>query len=242
MTRRLRTFHLILSIALVLLIFISIKHSKSKFNTPDQNIHHKWRIGYYEGGPWIDYQGNLVGILHGLMGFHWIKTTTLPHLTKDGDTSKLWHWLSENAKSDHIEFVSDAYWSCAWTNELREKNRAEAIKRLAHGKDIDLMIAAGTWAGQDLANDKHQVPTIVISASNPIQSGIIKSAGDSGFSHIFAKIDPERYIRQLRLFHALTKFKRLGIVYEGTVEGRTYAALEDVEKSVQGKRLRDSRL
>ena len=85
------------------------------------------------------------------------------------------------------------------------------------------MIAAGTWAGQDLANNRHSVPTIVVSASNPVQSGIVRSAEDSGLDHVFAKVDPERYIRQLRLFHSLVKFKRLGVVYEDTPEGRSYA-------------------
>ena len=68
----------------------------------------------------------------------------------------------------------------------------------------------------------------MVSASNPVQSGIVKSAEDSGLDHVFAKVDPERYIRQLRLFHSLVGFKRLGIVYDDTPEGKSYAGLEDV--------------
>jgi ABC-type uncharacterized transport system substrate-binding protein len=107
---------------------------------------------------------------------------------------------------------------------------AVIIERLNKRKDIDLMIAMGTWAGQDLANDKHSTPTEVISASDPIASGIIKSVEDSGFDHIHAQIDPYRYERQLRVFHDIVGFKKMGICYEDTEAGRSYAAVDTVEK------------
>jgi hypothetical protein len=74
------------------------------------------------------------------------------------------------------------------------------------------------------------VPTIVISTSNPLQAGIIKSPQDSGFDHLHAQIDPTRYERQVRLFHDVIGFQRLGLVYENTPAGRGYAAVDDVEK------------
>ena len=170
-----------------------------------------------------------------MMKLGWMEKASLPQFSNSGDPSEFWTWLSEEANSYYLEFVSDAFWSSAWEDELRKKNRISALDRLAKGKDLDLVIAAGTWAGQDLANDFHKVPTIVISASNPIQSGIIKSPDDSGFPNVFAKVDPERYVRQLRLFHSLTKFKRLGVVYEDSVEGKTYAALPDIRKVASEK-------
>ena len=44
------------------------------------------------------------------------------------------------------------------------------------------MIAMGTWAGQDLANGEHSVPTVVASCSDPIGSGIVKSAEEQTLS------------------------------------------------------------
>jgi len=92
------------------------------------------------------------------------------------------------------------------------------------------MLALGTWAGQDLANNRHHTPAMAVSVSDPVRAGISKTAEDSGLDRVHAKCDPDRYIRQLRLFHRLAKFKKLGIVYEFTPEGRTYAALDDIEK------------
>ena len=222
-----------ISVSLVCLFYIT--RNKTDNFLPCKNHNKKWRIGYYEGGPWIDYQGNLKGIVHGLMKLEWIERKELPSLPDERDTSRLWRWLSETAQSNYIEFISDAYWSSGWKKELREKNRVAAVNRLAERKDIDLMIVAGTWAGQDLANDLHKIPTIIISASDPVKAGIIKSAEDSGFDHVFAKVDPKRYIRQLRLFHTLTQFSRLGIIYEDTPEGRSYAALDDAYKVAKEK-------
>jgi hypothetical protein len=73
--------------------------------------------------------------------------------------------------------------------------RGLIIKRLKENKDIDLMIAMDTRAGQALANNDHAVPTIVCSSSDPVASKIILSAEDSGYDHIHAMVDPKRYIR-----------------------------------------------
>ena len=98
------------------------------------------------------------------------------------------------------------------------------------------MLAMGTWAGQDLANNDHSVPTIVMSTSNPIASKIAKSVNDSGYNHLNARVDPTRYERQVRIFYDIFRFKRLGVVLEkDTIAGRSYAAIDDIEKVAREK-------
>lgn len=203
---------------------------KGNFLTvPTTNNGKPWRIGYYEGGEYIDYQSTVIATVNGLIGLGWIEKIEIP--TQEGTQTKdLWKWLSTNIKSKYIKFVSDAHYSANWDKELRKKIAEEIINRLTTKKDIDLMIAAGTWAGQDLANDKHQTPTIVVSTSDPIQANIIKSIDDSGYDHIHARVDPKRFERQLMLFHEVVKFKTLGVAYENTDTGRVYGAIDQVEK------------
>ena len=43
-------------------------------------------------------------------------------------------------------------------------------------------------------------------------------------------MEPARYQRQIEIFHDLFAFKKLGMVYDDSPEGRVYAALEDVQK------------
>lgn len=196
--------------------------------SPRKNRGKKWRIGYLEGGPYVNYPLNLRGLINGLAKIGWIQPINIPPQRDPTDTRELWTWLTKNMKSDYIELAKDGYWSFGWNKAKRKEFAREVVERL-NKKDLDLMIAMGTWAGQELANDEHSVPTMVMSTSDPIGSKIIKSAHDSGYDHVHAKVDPTRYLRQLRIFHDIIGFKKLGVVYENTVEGRTYAAINDIE-------------
>lgn len=200
---------------------------------PTTNDGKKWRVAYYEGGPYFEYQQVLGATIRGLMMLGWIKPATLPEQTGE-ETETLWRWLSEEAQSDYLEFVKDAHYSSNWHEEgLRQEVPAKIIDRLNNDKDIDLVIAMGTWAGKDLANDRHRTPTLVFAASDPIAAGIIKSVEDSGLSHVHAAVDPSAYERQIRIFHEMTNFKKLGIAYEDSVEGRSYAAIDVIEKAAE---------
>lgn len=213
------------------IFFISIGLTDAMAAQTSPTLHNgkKWRIGYLEGGPWPDYQETLIETLKSLANMGWIQKFDLPELEDKEDTRMLWKWLSHNVKSRYLDFSEDAYWSSDWDDNLRGKNKQACLERLG-GKKIDLMFALGTWAGLDLANDNHRVPTIIMSTSDPIAAGIIKSAEDSGFDHVTAECDPTRYLRQIRLFHDIIQFKRLGIIYEDTPDGKAYSNLEDLRR------------
>lgn len=199
--------------------------------TPVLNNGQKWRIVFYEGGPHANYYHYLEATIRGLMKLGWIERSELKTVqSKRMDTQRLWTWLVNNSQSDYLEFLEDGYYSANWDDELRQANRARLIKRLASKDEINLVIAMGTWAGLDLANNEHSVPTIVMSTSDPVEAGIIKSQDDSGYDHVHARVDPYRYERQLRIFHDIIKFKKLGIAFEDSIYGRSYSAIDTVEK------------
>lgn len=206
---------------------------KGSFSTaPSKHNGKKWRIGYYEGGAYTDYQLTLIATIKGLMDLGWIEQAEIPPQQEE-QTEGLWDWLSQQARSDYLEFPKDAYYTAKWDEEVRKKTAGEIIDRLNTKKDIDLMIAMGTWAGKDLANDKHDTPTMVLSTSDPIAAGIIKSEEDSGYAHVHARVDPTRYERQIQMFHDIINFQKLGIAYEDTPAGKSYAALDKVEKTAE---------
>jgi len=190
----------------------------------------KWRIGYYESGSYINYPINLRTIVGGLVELGWMEPVTIPEMGDQTRSKPVWDYLANHTRSAFIQFVADCYYSAELDSEKRKFAKEAVIQRLNKKKDIDFMIAMGTWAGQDLANDRHHVPTMAVSVSDPVRSGISISAEDSGLDHIHAKCDPSRYIRQLRLFHRLVGFKTMGVVYENTVAGRTYAAIDDIHQ------------
>jgi len=192
----------------------------------------KWLIGYYEGGPWPSIQQNFISTVQALMAMGWMEETKLPE-QQGGSTKELWDWLATSAKSEYLRFVPDAHYSAQWDQSVREKMARQIIERLDNRKDIDLMLAMGTWAGQDLANNKHSTPVVVMVAANAVEAGIVKSAEYSGYDHVHVRVDPTRYERQARIFHEIIGFQKLGIVYENTPTGRSYAALDQVERAAQ---------
>ncbi|MCP4491422.1 MAG: ABC transporter substrate-binding protein [Gammaproteobacteria bacterium] len=195
---------------------------------PTTNNGEKWYIGYYEGGAYINYQKQLTETIKGLMQLGWMETAELPKQSGES-TDILWKWLSTEAKSDYIEFVADAHYSAMWENDKRNEIENQIVLRLNNVKDIDLMIGMGTWAGKGLANYRHRTNTLVFSTSNPISSGIIKSVEDSGFDHVHVRVDPKRNERQLKVFHEMIGFHKLGVAYEDSLAGRAYAAIETIE-------------
>lgn len=201
--------------------------------SPVLNKGRKWRIGYYEGGSYVNYPANLRTIAAGLAELGWMEPLSIPAMADDTASKPVWDYLARNTRSKYIEFVADGYWSAQWSKTDRPQAKDRIIERLNRKKDIDFMIAMGTWAGQDLSNNLHNTPTMAVSVSNPVRSGMSATAKDSGIDHFHAKCDPTRYIRQLRLFHLLVHFKKLGVVYENTPEGKTYAAFDDIQKAAK---------
>jgi len=211
---------------------------KAVSSMPLMNKAKKWKIGYLEGGPYKDYKDTLEATVKGLMKLGWVETRTLPELPDPENTGKLWQWMATSLKSEYVEFVPDSYWSSDWNEAQRKKTQATVLQRLNDRKDINLMIAMGTWAGQDLANHRHATATVVLSSSDPVASKIISSVQDSGFDHIHARCDPTRYETQLRMFHRIVKFTKLGVAYEDTLAGRGYAALDSIEKVAREKKFK----
>jgi len=198
---------------------------------PVLNNGQKWRIVFYEGGPHANYYHYLEATVRGLMKLGWLEKSDLKDIqSRRRDTKRLWSWLAEDSESEYLEFVEDGYYSANWDDDQRRANKSRLLERLRSEEEINLVIAMGTWAGLDLANDQHSVPTIVMSTSDPVESGIIKSQDDSGYDHVHARVDPYRYERQLRIFHDIIKFKKLGIAFEDSIYGRSYSAIDTVEK------------
>ncbi len=190
----------------------------------------KWRIAYIEGGAYADYYQVLLHVAQGLKSLGWIDFEYLPSISDGKDTRMIWVSFLSSARvqSQYIEFVRDAFYSADWDAQKRKIIKDRLIHRLNHKRDIDLVFAMGTWAGKDMANDEHCVPTVCMSVSDPIRSDIIPYPEDSGYDHLHAKVEPTRYRRQVELFYNAVHFRRLGIQYKDTPAGRSYAAIEDI--------------
>ncbi len=192
---------------------------------PSLNSGQKWRVGYYQGGPYGNYRETLIGMTRGLIQLGWVHPGEPPPSDDPEDAESVWRWLAEPGRSDHIEFVADAFYDAGWDDARRASTRTALVERLGPARDIDMVLAMGTWAGRDLAVDGHSTPTIVLSTSDAVKAKIIASVEDSGRDNLHAHVDPNRFGRQISVFHEIVGFRRLGIVYQDSVEGRSYSGI-----------------
>ncbi|MGE0083984.1 MAG: ABC transporter substrate-binding protein [Desulfococcaceae bacterium] len=190
----------------------------------------KWRIAYIEGGAYADYYQVLLHAAAGLRSLGWIDFEYLPAITDGKDTRTVWISFLSSARvqSGYIEFVRDAFYTADWDTRKRNIIKDQLIDRLNNVRDIDLVIAMGTWAGQDMANDRHSVPTVSMSVTDPVRAGIVQDPEDSGYDHLHSRTNPMRYRRQVELFYNTVGFRTLGIQYQDTPAGRSYSAVEDI--------------
>jgi ABC-type uncharacterized transport system substrate-binding protein len=200
---------------------------------PVLNDSRPWRIGYYQGGSFSDYPRHLRAFAEGLASFGWLELGDAREWEKLETARAIWRHLAHEAQSEWVEFREEDFWSAEWEPDQRELLRKELLNRLNADDGFDLMLAMGTWAGLDLANNRHETPVIALAASDPVRAGIIESAESSGYEHVHALVDPDKYTRQIRLFHRLVGFKRLGLVYEDTPEGRTWSNVDVIREAAE---------
>jgi len=190
----------------------------------------KFRIAYLQGGPYFEYDQVFLAVVLQLRKLGWLESMNIPsRYTKDA--RGIYEFLSTNSKiSKYMEFSPDAFYDGNWKDELRLANKRKLIERLRK-KDIDLVFALGTWAGQDMKNmpPEFDIPVVVMDVSDALKAEIVDSNEDSGRDNLTARVDPLRYQRQIAMFHDIIGFTKLGMAYEDTIEGRSYAAITDVE-------------
>ncbi|MCP4370681.1 MAG: ABC transporter substrate-binding protein [Deltaproteobacteria bacterium] len=202
--------------------------TKTFSTTPVKKKNGKWRIGYLEGGNYSEYHTTMDATIKGLMELGWIEKKELP--TLQGATGKSqWNYYATKLESEYLEFIPNGFYTSNWKQKLREETASKFIARL-NNNDMDLVFAMGTWAGIDLSKRNHTTPTLVLAVSDAVASGIIKSIHDSGNDFIHARVDPDRFERQVRIFQTVIGFQSLGMIYRNDIEGRSYAAVDKVKK------------
>lgn len=222
-----------LSIALLMALPV-LAATPDLTTTPSFNQGKKWRIAYIETGPYSNYAGTLYYLLKGLESRGWVKgADKVPFTWGQLDTKSMWDYISsQNDFSAHLEFVADGYYSL----KSMPGQEATVLKRYTEKRDADLIIVMGTVAGKLMTVDENLSNTVVFSTSNAVKSDIVKTAALSGRPKIWAHMDPYRYKQQLQVFADIFKFKKMGVVYEDSPNGKAFAAVDDIEAVSKEKR------
>jgi len=156
----------------------------------------KFRIAFLQGGPYYEYDQVFLAVMLQLRKLGWLESVNMPsRFTKD--SQGIYEFLSTTSKvSKYLEFPPDAFYDGNWKDDLRLANKRKLLERLQK-KDIDLVFALGTWAGQDMKNmpPEFTIPTVVMDVSDALKAEIVDSNEDSGRDNLTARVDPLRYQR-----------------------------------------------
>jgi ABC-type uncharacterized transport system substrate-binding protein len=146
--------------------------------------------------------------------------------------------LRDAGWGDKVRFPADAHSINSWTS-LGKAGTLHMATELMQRTDIDLAIGMGTEAAQALlACNNGRTPIVAMTLSDPIGSGVIKNAEDSGVNNLTTCVMPNQWLNMMRLFYTVVHFKKLGVLYEDTAAGRTYTNLEDARDVVREKGVR----
>ena len=203
------------------------------FSCPGHAFGKTWRVLYVEGGPYTNYQQTLAYTARGLARLGLIQNGDVPIPQETEDTGTMWKWLSENAGGDTLYFLPDGHYSAEWDANARLKVKNAIKSRIWNKQDVDMIIAMGTWSGLDMTEEDLGVPVFSMSVTDAVAAGIVDSVKDSGKDNVHAQLEPGRFRRQITMFHEIFRFKKLGVPYEDTPEGRQTAAMDEIEQTAR---------
>jgi ABC-type uncharacterized transport system substrate-binding protein len=187
----------------------------------------KYRVAYVDINPYDVTGAMLYYVIESLKKDGWITYDSLPMSPENVDAGKLIDWLSKQNLGPYMEFAGDAnYYLDYQGDSYVAKNLQDHVN---NKKDIDLIFAMGTRPGEFVKALNLNVPEIVYGSIDPIGSGIVKSAGDSGAVNLWAQVDPAAFTRQLEFYYNTIHFKNIGMVYDDP----TIAAIPDYEKAAK---------
>ena len=192
----------------------------------------KFRIAVVQSGEYYIYAETFLAILQSLSELGWIdeglEFTSDEQITMKNLLDAL---ISRSKYSDYIEF--SLYFDFEWNSQ---NQTTEEFAKIVNDSSVSAILVFGTTAGQVLSGlENLQTPVLVFAVSDPVEAGIVASVQDSGRDNLAAVMDPERFERQVRLFYNVVEFKKLGLLYNDTPSGRSYAAWETVNRLAREK-------
>lgn len=194
------------------------------FNFSTTNIYaqDKKNIGFLLSSEYYSYKSHLVGILNGLNKNNLIQFKTNRNLDEIDTSKKLIEYIENMYVSKDLRITSDLFFY------LDNPSDISKLDKNIKNKNIDILIIAGTLAGKHSLKYEN-TKKLVFSSSNAYTSNIVKGIEYSNVNNLWAHMDLDRFTRQIQIFHDIFKFKNLGIVYEDTINGRSYADLYNIQ-------------
>lgn len=188
----------------------------------------KFVLAYVDIDPYNETFRMLYYLIESLKDDGWIDYDVLPFDPEtDSDSLALMDWLADNAKSEYMAFDKSAHYYTSVSSE--QEIYASLKQHIEVDKDIDAVLAMGTSPSQMVEGFGFDIPLLMYAVSDPIGSGLVSSAEDSGNDNYWSHIDSSAYSRQMQYYYDTFGFKKIGCVYGD----ETVCALPDYRASAQ---------
>lgn len=172
----------------------------------------KFKMAFVDIDPYNETFRMMYYVIESLKADGWLTYDNMPFdPNTDADTLEMMNWLADNAESEYMEFDKDVHF---YTTVSTEEQIYETLKEhIEVKKDVDLVLTLGTSPAIMLQKFDFDIPLLMYAVSDPVGSGLIKSAEDSGDSRYWAHVDSSAYSRQMQYYFNTFDFSNIGSVY-----------------------------
>ena len=172
----------------------------------------KFKMAFVDIDPYPETFKMMYYVIESLKADGWISYDSMPFDPQtDSDTLAMMNWLADNAESEYMEFDKEVQFYTTVTDE--EEIKATLKEHIEVKKDVDLIFSMGTSPSVMLQKFDFDVPLLMYGLSDPIGSGLVKSASDSGDKRYWAHVDSSAYSRQMKYYYDTFRFSNIGSVY-----------------------------
>lgn len=172
----------------------------------------KFKMAFVDIDPYNETFRMMYYIIESLKADGWLTYEDMPFdPNTDSDTLQMMNWLADNAQSEYMTFDKDVHF---YTTVSTEEQIHDTLKEhIEVKKDVDLVLTLGTSPALMLQKFDFDIPLLMYAVSDPIGSGLIKSAEDSGDKRYWAHVDSSAYSRQMQYYYNTFEFTNIGSVF-----------------------------
>lgn len=164
------------------------------------------------GGDFVRYRHILLAFAQGLQKLGLIDEAPVGLEYDRIDTEDVWTQLAEYAGGRSLRFLADGHYNYRFDDAERQRAREEVLNRIKEKGDVDIVLTFGTEPGLDMAQGIHDIPILSLGSSDPVRTGMVPCAEDSGQDNLHVLVRQNFYAEQITAFHAILPFRKLALV------------------------------
>ncbi len=168
-----------------------------------------FKIAFMDLGPPIESSYLcLKGFVEGLQQLGYINET-IDFSKAPEEFYGYYDYLTASDIGDYVSFEPEPY----MIDEGDNKELGDMIQKKVTSGELDVIVATGTDPGLFLKSLDLPIPFLVCLATDPVASGIIDSAENTGNDKIWALVEPNPYGRQFEGYQSMLNFQKIGFVF-----------------------------